>query len=235
MTDSTKGDFMQDVTAWLIVTYLRFCFATTRWQRVNQAAVEALWDARGEARKPIVMLFWHQRLHMTHVAWPKDRAHPIAVLSSLSKSGEVSFKANRRFGHHVIRGSSAKKTDPQKDKRGAQAFRELLRWLRDGNAVAMTPDGPRGPAQVMTEGSLKLAQMAGANLVILAQSTTRFITLKSWDAMRIPLPFSKGVIVWDVLPPPAPANEQEAEALRLKVGEKITALTREADRLLGVD
>lgn len=232
MSDTPKSDFKQDLMAWLIVAYLRFCFATTRWQRVNQEPVEALWDAKD--RTPIVLLFWHQRLHMTHVAWPKARAHPMAVLSSLSKSGEVSFKANTRFGHHVIRGSSAKKTDPAKDKRGSQAFRELLRWLRAGNAVAMTPDGPRGPAQVMTEGSLKLAQLSGANIVILAQSTSRFITLKSWDAMRIPLPFSKGVIVWEVLPPPAPADEAEMQILMDEVGARITALTAEADRLLGV-
>ncbi len=230
MKTALKSHIMQDILAALIVGYLRFCYATTRWTHIGREPVEALWDAKG----PIVWMFWHQRLHMGHAAWPKDRAQPLAVLASLSNSGEVSVKVNTRFGHTSIRGSSTKKSDPAKDKRGTQAFRELLRWLRDGKAVAMTPDGPRGPAMVMTEGSIKLAQMARAPIVLLGQSTTRFITLRSWDAMRVPLPFSKGVMVWDVLPPPTADTPQAFEALCDSIGARLTALCLDADQRLGV-
>jgi lysophospholipid acyltransferase (LPLAT)-like uncharacterized protein len=164
--------FVQVLIAGTLVGYLRFCYRTTRWTVVNQEPVEAIWDGKG----PVVLMFWHGRLHLGHASWPRPRAQPVCVLASLSKSGDVSMKINTRFGYHSIRGSSAKKSDPTKQKGGAQAFRELIRWIRGdketgGRCVAMTPDGPRGPAREMTEGSLKLSQVSGAPMVVLGQST----------------------------------------------------------------
>ncbi|ESQ77985.1 lysophospholipid acyltransferase family protein [Asticcacaulis sp. YBE204] len=233
MKAALNTPFVQNLMAAIVVAYLRFCYATTRWTQINREPVEALWDAHPQ--RPIVWMFWHQRLHLGHAAWPKGRAQALAVLASLSKSGAVSVRINTRFGHTSIRGSSAKKSDPNKDKRGTQAFRELLRWLRDGNAVAMTPDGPRGPAQVMTEGSLKLSQMTDAPMVLLGQSTRRFVTLNSWDHMRIPLPFTRGVMVWEVLPPvPRDADEDRLTVIRLEAEATLTALTDRADAIAGV-
>ncbi len=228
--------FMQDLIAATLVGYLKFCYGTTRWQIVNAAPVEAVWDGK----VPVVLMFWHQRLHLGHASWPRDRAQPVCVLASLSKSGDVSMKINTRFGYHSIRGSSAKKSDPSKNKGGAQAFRELVRWIRGdretgGRCVAMTPDGPRGPARVMTEGSIKLSQMGRAPMVFLGQSTKRFIQLKSWDRMRLPLPFTRGAMVWEVLPAvPADAGDIEVEAQRVLAEETLNAVTARADALLGV-
>ena len=192
-----ESEFMQMLIAAVIVSYLRFCYATTHWHIEGQEAIEAVWAAKG----PVVWMFWHERLHMAHVAWPQDRAQPLAVLASLSKSGEVSVKINSRFGHHSIRGSSAKKSDPAKQKGGAAAFRDLLRWMRKGGCAVMTPDGPRGPARIMTEGTLKLSQMSAAPIVILGQATRSFMRFKTWDGMRVPLPFTTGAMVWQVLSP----------------------------------
>ena len=228
--------FMQDLIAGTLVGYLKFCYATTRWQVVNAGPVEALWDGKG----PVVLMFWHQRLHLGHASWPRGRAQPVCVLASLSKSGEVSMKINSRFGYHSIRGSSAKKSDPSKNKGGAQAFRELIRWIRGdketgGRCVAMTPDGPRGPARVMTEGSIKLSQMGRAPMVFVGQSTHAFIQLESWDRMRVPLPFTRGAMVWEVLPAvPAGAGEAEIEAQRALAEETLNAVTARADALVGV-
>ena len=150
------------------------------------------------------------------------------------------MKINTRFGYHSIRGSSAKKSDPTKQKGGAQAFRELIRWIRGdrdtgGRCVAMTPDGPRGPARVMTEGSLKLSQMSGAPLVVLGQSTKNYMEFKTWDRMRIPLPFSRGAMVWGVLPAiPADTDETAMEALRLQAEQALTGVTDRADEILGL-
>jgi lysophospholipid acyltransferase (LPLAT)-like uncharacterized protein len=158
----------------------------------------------------------------------------------MSKSGEVSMKINTRFGYHSIRGSSAKKSDPTKQKGGAQAFRELIRWIRGdketgGRCVAMTPDGPRGPARVMTEGSLKLSQMSGAPLVVLGQSTKNYLEFNTWDRMRIPLPFTRGAMVWGVLPAiPVDTDEAQMETLRLQAERALTGVTDRADEILGI-
>ncbi len=231
-----NSGFIQDMIAAFLVGYLRFCYGTTKWQVVNQAAVEAIWDSK----VPVVLMFWHGRLHLGHASWPRGRAQPVCVLASLSKSGDVSMKINTRFGYHSIRGSSAKKSDPSKNKGGAQAFRELIRWIRGdeetrGRCVAMTPDGPRGPARVMTEGSMKLSQMGRAPMVFLGQSTRTFIQLGTWDRMRLPLPFSRGAMVWEVLPAvAADADAGEVEAQRVLAEETLNAVTDRADALLGL-
>ncbi len=225
------SDIMQDLIAATLVGYLRFCYATTKWRIIDQAPVEAIWTGKG----PVVLMFWHGRLHLGHASWPRHRAQPVAVLASMSKSGDVSMKINTAFGYHSIRGSSAKKTDPSKNKGGAQAFRELIRWLRSGKCAAMTPDGPRGPARIMTEGSIKMSQMAAAPMVFLGQSTRTFIQLKSWDGMRLPLPFTRGAMVWAVLPPvPADADDAGIEAQRRLAEDTLNAVTDRADIALGL-
>jgi lysophospholipid acyltransferase (LPLAT)-like uncharacterized protein len=231
-----QSDFMQTLIATIIVGYLKFCYATTTWQVEGQEAVESIWDGKG----PVVLMFWHGRLHLGHASWPRDRGQPVCVLASMSKSGDVSVKINTRFGYHSIRGSSAKKSDPSKQKGGAGAFRELIRWIRGdketgGRCVAMTPDGPRGPSRVMTEGSLKLSQISQAPLVVLGQSTKTFLEFNTWDRMRVPLPFTKGAMVWAVLPPvPTDTDEAALEALRLESEQALTAVTNRADALLGL-
>lgn len=231
-----ESEFMQTMIASIIVNYLKFCYKTTTWQVENQAAVEAIWAAQG----PVVLMFWHGRLHLGHASWPRDRAQPVCVLASMSKSGDVSVKINERFGYHSIRGSSAKKSNPTKNKGGAAAFRDLLRWIRGekdgaGRCVAMTPDGPRGPSRVMTEGSLKLSQMSDAPLVVLGQSTKGYIEFNTWDRMRIPLPFTRGAMVWDVLPPvPSDTDAEAMEILRQQSEAALTGVTDRADQILGL-
>jgi len=237
MSDILQSPFMQDLIANTLVGYLKFCYKTTKWTIEGQAPVEAIWDGKG----PVVLMFWHGRLHLGHASWPRDRGQPVCVLASMSKSGEVSMKINTRFGYHSIRGSSAKKSDPTKQKGGAQAFRELIRWIRGdrdtgGRCVAMPPDGPRGPARVMTEGSLKLSQMSNAPLVVLGQSTKAYLEFNTWDRMRIPLPFTKGAMVWGVLPAiPADTDETQMEALRLQSEQALTGVTDRADEILGLN
>ncbi len=230
-----ESDFMQSLIADIIVGYLKFCYKTTKWQVENQDVVEAVWAGKG----PVVLMFWHGRLHLGHASWPRDRAQSVCVLASMSKSGDVSVKINTHFGYHSIRGSSAKKSDPAKNKGGAQAFRDLIRWIRGdangGRCVAMTPDGPRGPSRIMTEGSLKLSQMSAAPMVVLGQSTKNYIEFNSWDRMRIPLPFTKGAMVWGVLPAvPAHTDDAAMEALRLQAEQALSGVTDRADALLGL-
>ena len=225
-----ESAFVRELIAALIVGYLKFCYATIRWTRINEAAVAKLWSEMG----PVVLMFWHERLHLGHACWPRSGAQPVCVLASQSKTGEISVNINKRFGYHSIRGSSAKKSDPNANKGGAQAFRELLRWMRAGRCVAMTPDGPRGPRRVMTEGTLKLSQMTGAPLVIVGESTSHYFELKTWDRMRLPLPLGRGVIQWEVMEPvPVDLTPEALAAMCIAVGARLSAVTDAADAALG--
>lgn len=223
--------WLQVLIATFTSLYLKFCFATTRWENEGRDAVEAVWAAQ----RPVILMFWHERLNYGYACWPLGVAQPMAVLSSTSKFGNVMERVSASFHLHTVRGSSAKKSNPGKDKRGAAAFRDLLRWLRDNKCAVTTPDGPRGPARHMTEGSLKLSQMSGADIVCVGQSATRYLQFNTWDRMRLPLPFARAAMVWKVLPP-VPAEIDEAGfAARLRDAEAaLNAVTDRADDLLNV-
>jgi lysophospholipid acyltransferase (LPLAT)-like uncharacterized protein len=78
---------------------------------------------------------------------------------------------------------------------GASGLRQLLRLLRQGAIIGITPDGPRGPRRKAAEGVAQLAALAGVPILPCAARTSRRITLSSWDRMAIPLPFGRGVMV----------------------------------------
>jgi len=233
MVDKKKladSPWLRNLFSDALIAYLSFCYATTRWQKEGVEEIEKVWAGN----QPVVLMFWHERLHFGHASWPLVNAQPVAVLSSLSKFGDMIARVNEHFGRHTIRGSSAKKSDPAKNKGGAQAFRDLLRWLRAGNCAATTPDGPRGPARNMTEGSLKLSQVTGAVLVCLGQSTKNYMQLGTWDRMRLPLPFTRGAMVWRVMAPvPADLEGEAFETARLAAQALLNEVTARADEIVG--
>src|SRR5690606_41036657 len=81
-------------------------------------------------------------------------------------------------------------------KGGTQALRDGLRQLKVG-ALAITPDGPRGPARQMAEGLPLLAKLSKAPVLFIGLSCKPALRLNSWDRAVLPLPFGKGAIVWD--------------------------------------
>jgi X-X-X-Leu-X-X-Gly heptad repeat protein len=95
-----------------------------------------------------------------------------------------------------VRGSSANKDKAQKAKGGSQALRDGLKQLKVG-ALAITPDGPRGPVNIMAEGLPLMAKLSGAPVLFIGLSCNPAIRLNSWDRAVLPLPFGKGAIVWD--------------------------------------
>jgi lysophospholipid acyltransferase (LPLAT)-like uncharacterized protein len=132
-----------------------------------------------------------------------------------------------RIGFPAIRGSSRKETDPKKEKRGAGATRDILRWLKDGNGVAITPDGPRGPMEDMKEGPPMLARLSKAPVLLVGLASKPSLRLGSWDKAMIPLPFTRGVIVWDG--PLGASAADDLEALRIDWTQRLIAVTRRAE------
>ncbi len=231
MKKALNTPWLQVLIAMIMSSYLKFCFATTRWQNEGREAVETVWAGKG----PAIMMFWHERLNYGYAAWPLGVGQPLAVLSSTSKFGDTIERVSKSFHLHTVRGSSMKKSNPGKDKRGAAAFRDLLRWLRDNKCAVTTPDGPRGPSRIMTDGSLKLSQMSGADIVCVGQSGKHFLQLNTWDRMRLPLPFGRAAVVWKVLPPvPADIDEAGFEAYRRMAEGALSEVTDRADDLMGV-
>jgi lysophospholipid acyltransferase (LPLAT)-like uncharacterized protein len=127
-------------------------------------------------------------------ALPFIAGRPRKVLISLSRDGEFIARAAERIGAPTIRGSTGR-TGEGLAKGGAGAFRAAVMALAAGDAVLVTPDGPRGPAQVMPQGPVQLARAARRQAFALGLAASPALALKSWDAARIPLPFARAALV----------------------------------------
>lgn len=195
----------------LITFYIKFVGLTTRWKVINGHVIEK--DYR---YKPFIIAFWHGRLLMIPYLTPKGaKGH---VLSSKHRDAAMIAAVQKKFGFDMIWGSSRGKTG--KDKGGSGAIRQMVRAKRKGEAIAITPDGPRGPARKVGGQIIEIAKLLELPIIPVTFSTSRCRIIGSWDSFMLAKPFGKGVfIVGDPIPP------NRAEELE----ERMNKLTDEAD------
>jgi lysophospholipid acyltransferase (LPLAT)-like uncharacterized protein len=74
---------------------------------------------------------------------------------------------------------------------GKRAVNELAQLVQQGWSTTISPDGPNGPPRVLKKGVLHLALKSGAPIVPLTISASRFVSWRSWDSKKFPLPFSQ--------------------------------------------
>ena len=201
---------------------IRLVWLTSRWRVIRPPGLESLWNSD----RPIIVCFWHARLMMMPFAW--TRAQSFNMLISSHADGQFIAGTVSWFGFKTIAGSSSRG--------GAGALRALVRVLKGGNTVGITPDGPRGPRMRASGGAVALARLAGAPLVPLAFSCRRRRVLNSWDRFVLAWPFSSGIFMWgDPMDVPGDADSAALDVLRLELEERMNSLTAEADRLCGHD
>jgi lysophospholipid acyltransferase (LPLAT)-like uncharacterized protein len=135
--------------------------------------------------RSLVFCFWHGR-QAGLFAYPRPR--PTAVLSSLSRDGELQAKILARLGLTVFRGSSSRG--------GASGLKALVGAVREGADAAFAVDGPRGPLHKVKRGAIVAAQRSGAALVpITAHASRAWVFDKAWDNYHLPKPFARVEIV----------------------------------------
>lgn len=163
-------------------------------------------------RQPFVFALWHGDL--VPLMW-FHRGDSTSLVVSGHVDGGYLVKAARAWGYGIIQGSST---------RGGQAaFRQMLRVLRDGGEIAITPDGPRGPARVVKSGVVAAAQLAGVSIIPVAVTVSSGWRLRSWDQFLIPKPFARVHIVYDD-PLTLPASTRRADGARL-LQQRLDSLT----------
>ena len=209
--------------------YMLFVGVTTRWRRVNPAAMEAFFNDGGKH----LACIWHGRFALVHKLWKfGPGTKPAKFLISRSREGGLVAWVSRTVGAEVVRGSAAKRGQ---QKGGTEATREMARHLDGGGVMGMTPDGPRGPRMRAKRGPVQLAKIAGASLVPITWATSNRFVFDSWDKFILPLPFGRGALIWgDAIPVPEDADAAQMEAIRLKLEIEMNRICAEADRIAGV-
>ena len=221
-----RNPIIQSVLAHILAGWMQFCFATIRWTHENEALAEAVWADGGG----VLCAYWHSRIALSPACWPLGRAQPIKGLVSLSPDGQFIATAMALQGIPAVRGSSANKDKADRAKGGTQALRDGLKQLKVA-ALAVTPDGPRGPARQIAEGLPLMAKLSGAPVLFIGLSCSPAIRLDSWDRAVLPLPFGKGAIVWDIDRFPAGADLSGVAATW---SDRLTAVEARADAVTGL-
>jgi hypothetical protein len=164
------------LASWIVPVLLRLIGATLReTSTYEEGAIQSL-----EEVYPGIFPFWHRCV--LPATWLYRRQHP-AVMTSRSLDGEYIARVIRRFGFIPVRGSSSRG--------GQRALLEMKQQLAQGNAVAFTIDGPRGPRFVAKRGPVLLARMSGAAITAFYVAVENAWVLNSWDRLVIPKPFSR--------------------------------------------
>ncbi|MGD0822946.1 MAG: lysophospholipid acyltransferase family protein [Terriglobales bacterium] len=133
--------------------------------------------------KPVIYSFWHRAVFASAWVWRKTG---IAVMVSRSFDGEYIARTIEKLGFVAVRGSSSRG--------GAAALLGLKSQLEQGNLVAFTIDGPRGPKYVAKPGPVLLARATALPMVAFYVALSDAWVLNTWDAMAIPKPFSKALV-----------------------------------------
>ncbi len=222
LKDLTRGPAAQEAVNWLAAQYARLAHLTGRPRALHPEHRDAAHAMAGGAA---IYAFWHARLPLMW-AFPgvdRERTH---VLISAHRDGRLIARVMERLGLHVVTGS--------KSKGGAQALLGMIRLLRRGACIGITPDGPRGPRMRVQEGTIALARAAGVPILPITFSARKAKYFKSWDRLQMPLPFSEGVYVFGA-PIVVPRDAPDMEPYRLALEESLNAITAEADRAMGHD
>lgn len=217
---------------WLAVTLLKwlmeFIYMTCR---VTYADGKDIRDDILSRRRPVIFLFWHNRIFMAAIYLKRtffDKGVHLTVLISQSGDGEAIANVVERWGGDVARGSSSRG--------GKEALTMLSHALsRRKSSVVITPDGPRGPMYVFQAGALVASQLTQTELVAVCVSPRRFWRLNTWDGFLIPKPFTELLV--SILPSetePRKQSEPEREVRRQYHEKRMLEQRTRLDRLANV-
>jgi lysophospholipid acyltransferase (LPLAT)-like uncharacterized protein len=143
------------------------------------------------------------------------------VLISEHRDGEIVARAAASLGYGLIRGSTTHG--------GGRALISLVRNLESGREIAITPDGPKGPAKAFAPGALVAAQRSDSFVVPVGVSANRAWHLGSWDNFMVPKPFARVTIAYGE-PSKVQATDARAAA---EEGPRFERLMADAKALAG--
>jgi len=226
-----RNDGVQAFLGWLLGTYLRIVLRTVRWTHENVACVEPALAGKSGA----IGLFWHGRIPLCLATAPQWWRKRTRAFVSPSSDGEFIAQALAMSGFPAIRISSAKKGDSAKARQAVAAIREAVSWVSEGGALIVTPDGPRGPNEVIAPGALQIARRSSQPVFLMGIAASPAMQLEgTWDKVMFAVPFGRGAVVWEgPLFVPADADEATIRALIAEWSARLSAATRRAEALVG--
>ncbi len=188
-----KNIFVQYILGFFTFLYIRVVRLTSSIQFENESIPKQFWNND----RPFILAFWHSQLMMIGFSWKKNKN--VNILASEHNDGRFGAIVGKYFNLNNIQTSKKNKRVP---------LRSIFTLLNDNNYIGITPDGPRGPKEIVSEGIIKIAKSSKVPIIPVGFWSSKNFKLKSWDSFLITLPFSKCSFVWNK-PLEIPYNIQE--------------------------
>ena len=188
-----KNFFVQNILGFFTFLYIRAVNLTSSIQFENESIPKQFWNND----RPFILAFWHSQLMMIGFAWKKKQN--VNILASSHSDGRFGAIVGKYFNLNNIQTS---------EKNKSIALRSIFTLLNDNNYIGITPDRPRGPKEIVSEGIIKIAKSSKVPIIPIGFWSSKNFKLKSWDSFLITLPFSKCSFVWNK-PLEIPYNIQE--------------------------
>tara|TARA_B000000437_G_scaffold52705_1_gene37317 strand:+ start:2360 stop:3040 length:681 start_codon:yes stop_codon:yes gene_type:complete len=209
-----KHFIVQQLLAFIAFIYIVFVKITSNIKYENIDSPKKYW----QNKKPFILAFWHGQLMTFSYTWKINKK--LNILASSHSDG--------RFGASIARYFKLNNIPISSDGNNL-SLRPIFKILNSNNYIAITPDGPRGPKEKVSEGIIKIAKISKVPIIPVGFGSSKNFCLKSWDSFLITLPFSKCRIVWgDSITIPENLEDQEIATYKKIIEEKINECVKKA-------
>ena len=209
-----KHFIVQQLLALIAFIYIVFVKITSNIKYENIDSPKKYW----QNKKPFILAFWHGQLMTFSYTWKINKK--LNILASSHSDG--------RFGASIARYFKVNNIPISSDSNNL-SLRPIFKILNSNNYIAITPDGPRGPKEKVSEGIIKIAKISKVPIIPVGFESSKNFCLKSWDSFLITLPFSKCRIVWgDSITIPENLEDKEIEIYKKLIEEKINECVKKA-------
>ena len=202
--------------------YILFVYKTSTIDLKNRKNIDSLF----KKNESFIYAFWHDQLLMCPLTWQSELE--IKVLISKHRDGDIIAKLISNLGFKAIRGSTHK-AGKTKNKGGLLSARQMIKSLKKGISIGISPDGPKGPRHKVSDGILSISRLSNASILPVGIGFKKKWVLNTWDKFIIPKPFNQITIIWGE-PLPALKNEKKINQIKSKLESTMYSLTKRANR-----
>ena len=209
-----KNLFVQHFLAFVSALYIKLVSITSIILEKNIESPEFYW----KNNKPFILAFWHNQLMMISYCWKTNSK--INILASGHSDGRFGAILGKYFNLNNIPTSSNKKPI---------TLKPIFKILKNSNCIGITPDGPRGPSQKVSEGIIKISKTAQVPIIPIGFASSKFKQLKSWDSFLVTKPFAKCAFVWgNSITIPKDCSDKEVEEFKIILENEINTCVDQA-------
>ena len=213
-----KNLFVQNVLGLITSIYIYFVKFTSKIDYENISIPERYW----KNNKPFILAFWHNQLMMISFSWLVK--NEINILASGHSDGRFGAIVGKYFNLNNIQTSNKKKSI---------SLRPIFKLLKEKKYIGITPDGPRGPKEKVSDGIIKIAKKSKVPIIPVGFWSTKNFQLKSWDSFLVTLPFSRCSFVWsEPIEIPIDLNEKKNFHFQKIIQDKLNECINKAKKNL---